>query len=147
MGSLSGLLSQAVGQPRLLSTWGNLSSLSVIAAILIGLPWGAEGVAIAFAARAYLGLPLTLATSKLATGIGTAAFVRASAVPFMAAGVMGASVAALGFWLQPQFSPALGLAVQVLVGAAIYLFILNAVAPDALREVITLLRRGDGARV
>jgi O-antigen/teichoic acid export membrane protein len=146
VGALSGLLGQAVGKTRLLSTWGNLSSLSTIAAILIGLPWGAEGVAIAFAARAYLGLPLNLATARLATGLGTGAFVRASSVPFAAALVMGVVVAALGAWLEPQLSIALCLAEQVLVGAAVYLFILNAAAPDALHEVVTLLRRGEAAR-
>jgi O-antigen/teichoic acid export membrane protein len=143
MGALSGLLSQAVGKPRLLSTWGNLSSLSVIVAILIGLPWGALGVSIAFAGRAYLGLPLSLAPSRIATGIGTTAFVRASAVPFMSAVVMGVVDVALGILLTPQLGPALCLAEQVLVGAAVYLFTLNVAAPDALREVVNVLRRDE----
>lgn len=147
LSAVSGLVSQAVGQTRLLSTWGNLSSLTVIGAMSIGLPWGAEGVAVALAARGYLLLPLSLATARLSTGLGTVAFVRASAVPFMAAVVMGASVAALGMWLEPQFSPAICLVAQILIGATIYLFVLNAMAPDALREVVTLLRRGGGARV
>lgn len=146
VGALSGLLSQAVGQTRLLSTWGNLSSLSVIAAILIGLPWGAEGVAIAYAARMYLGLPLTLATARLATGIGTAAFIRASAVPFCSATFMAVLVAALGFAVTPVLGPALTLALQVLAGAVVYVGIIDAAAPGALPEVMTLLLRGDRAR-
>ena len=143
--AMSGLVSQAVGQTRLLSTWGNLSSLSVIIAIAIGLPWGAEGVAIAFAARAYLLLPLSLAPSRLATGIGTAAFVRASAAPFATAAFMGLLVAAIGVLLTPTLGPALCLVVQILVGAGVYLTVLQIVAPGGLAEVIALLRRGDRA--
>jgi O-antigen/teichoic acid export membrane protein len=145
--AMSGLLTQAVGQTKLLSTWGNLSSVSVIAAILIGLPWGAEGVAIAYAARAYVLLPLSLAPARLATGIGTAAFVRASAAPFATAAFMGLLVAALGVLLTPSLGPAPCLALQILVGAGVYLAILGIVAPGALAEVIGLLTRGDRGRV
>ncbi len=145
--AMAGLLSQAVGQTRLLSTWGNLSSLSVIVAIVIGLPWGAEGVAIAFAVRAYLFLPLSLAPARLATGIGTVAFVRASLAPFVTAAFMGLLVAALGVLLTPALGPALCLPLQILVGAGVYLSILTIVAPGALSEVIGLLARGDRAHV
>jgi len=144
--AMSGLLSQAVGRTRLLSTWGNLSSLSVIAAMLVGLPWGAEGVAIALAARAYLLLPLSLETARLSIGLGTVAFVRASAVPFTVACVMAIIVAALGFLLTPMLGPAACLALQVVVGAVVYLRVLKLAAPRALLDVITLLTRGDPAR-
>jgi PST family polysaccharide transporter len=147
VGALAGQLSQAVGQTKLLTTWGNLSSLTVIAAIVIGLPWGAEGVAIAFAARMYLGLPLTLATSRLATGIGTFAFVRASAVPFATAAFMAMLVAALGIALTPALGPGPCLLVQVIVGGLIYVATLAVAAPGAQREVVTLLSRGERARV
>jgi O-antigen/teichoic acid export membrane protein len=140
--SLSGLLSQAVGRTRLMSTWGNLSSFSVIVSILIGLPWGAEGVAIAFAARAYLLLPLSLAPSKYATGIGTTAFVGASALPFITAALMGVVVAALGVLLTPSLGPGLCLALQVVVGAGIYVGTLRVIAPGTLREVAILTGRG-----
>lgn len=145
--SMSGLLSQAVGQTRLLSTWGNVSSLSVIVAILIGLPWGAVGVAVALTVRGYVGLPLSLTAARLSTGLGTAAFVRASAVPFMVAVFMGVVVAAVGVFTTPALGPALALAEQVLIGAAVYLLILEVAAPGALGEVATLVRGGGGARV
>ncbi len=145
--AMAGLLSQAVGQTRLLSTWGNLSSLSVIGAMLIGLPWGAEGVAIALAARGYLLLPLTLAPSRLATGLGTAAFVRVSAVPFTIAVLMGMLVAGLGALLTPALGPAVCLALQVISGAVVYLALMQLAAPGALREVLSLLARGEPAGV
>lgn len=143
--AMSGLLSQAVGRTKLLSTWGNLSSSSVILAIVIGLPWGAEGVAIAFAARAYLLLPLSLAPSKRATGIGTTAFVRASAAPFAAAGVMALIVAAIGVLLTPALGPAACLALQIFIGAGVYLRILRTAMPGALPEVIRLLTKRERA--
>lgn len=145
--AMSGLLSQAVGRTRLLSTWGNLSSGSVIVAILIGLPWGAEGVAIAFAARAYLLLPLSLATAKLSTGIGTMAFIRASSGPFAAAAVMALLVAAVGELLTPALGSAACLALQILIGALVYLRVLRTLAPGALVEVIALLTRRERAGV
>jgi PST family polysaccharide transporter len=145
--AISGLLSQAVGKTRLLSTWGNLSSLTVIAAIFIGLPWGAEGVAIAFAVRAYVLLPLALQPSRLAAGIGTRAVVGVSAVPFTVAVFMALVVAAVGFVLTPMLGPAPCLALQVVIGAAVYLRTLRIVAPGTLPEVIAVLRRGDAAPV
>lgn len=145
LGAMSGLLSQAVGRTRLLSTWGNLSSLSVIGAMLIGLPWGAEGVAIALAARAYVLLPLSLATATLSIGLRTSAFVRASAAPFAAAAFMGLLVAGVGALLTPDLGPAPCLVVQVLLGAAIYITVLRVLAPGALGEVINLLIRRERA--
>jgi O-antigen/teichoic acid export membrane protein len=147
LSAMSGLISQAVGKTSVLSTWGNLSSLSVIVSIVIGLPWGAEGVAIAFAARAYLLLPLALQPSRLATGIGTRAFVRASAVPFAVAFFMGLVVAGIGLLLTPALGPAACLALQVVVGAAVYLRLLRTAAPGALLEVINLVARRTPARV
>jgi O-antigen/teichoic acid export membrane protein len=147
VGALSGLLTQAVGRTKLLSTWGNFASLTIIVAIVIGLPWGAEGVAIAYAARAYLLLPLSLVPGKLATGIGTMAFVRASAVPFAVATFMALVVAGLGALLTPTLGSALCLALQVVVGAIVDVGILAIAAPGALREVLTLLRLGERADV
>lgn len=145
--AMSGLLTQAVDRTRLLSTWGNLSSGSVIVAILIGLPWGAEGVAIAYAARAYLLLPLSLATSKRATGIGTSAFVRASSGPFAAAALMALLVAAIGELLTPVLGSAGCLALQIVVGVLVYLRLLRTMAPGALLEVIALLTKRERASV
>lgn len=139
----SGLVCQAVGQTRVLSTWGNLSSLTVIVAVLIGLPWGAEGVSIAFAARAYLMLPLALVPLKRAVGIGAGPMLRASAFPFIAAALMAASVAVMGVVLSPPLPMGACLAVQVLGGIAVYVGYVGASDPSAFAEVRrVVLRRG-----
>lgn len=136
----SGLVCQAVGNTRVLSTWGNLSSLTVILAIIIGLPWHAEGVAIAFTARAYLLLPLSLVPLKRAVGVGTPAMVRASALPFMAAAVMGGSVAAIGLVLSQAVPAAICLLVQVCSGIVIYVVVIGVTDRAALFEVRRLVR-------
>jgi O-antigen/teichoic acid export membrane protein len=137
----SGLVCQAVGQTQVLSTWGNLNSLSVIAAIVIGLPWKAEGVAIAFTVRAYLLLPLSLVPLKRAVGLGTADIARASAMPFVAAGLMGLWVAAVGLGLSGVMPVGVVLLVQLLVGAMVYLRTVAVMDRSALLQVRRLLQR------
>lgn len=138
-GSLAGLICQAVGQPRLLSTWGNLSSLSVIAAILIGLPWGAEGVAVALAVRAYLFLPLAMAPARHAIGVGAAAVVRACGLPFFCATVMGGCVALIGWALGAQVPGAVALGIQLLTGVVVYGLFISCLDHRALLDVRALL--------
>ncbi|MEA2293678.1 MAG: hypothetical protein QOE86_1317 [Solirubrobacteraceae bacterium] len=141
VGVLSGVLCQATGQPRLLSTWGNLTNVTVVLAILIGLPWKAEGVAVAFAVNAYLVLPIVLVPVRRTLGLGLRDVARANALPFLAAGAMGLAVAGLGRLLDAVTAPAVVLVVQVAAGAAIYLGLLRAADPRALTEVVALLRR------
>ena len=138
----SGLVCQAVGNTRVLSTWGNLSSLTVILAIIIGLPWHAEGVAIAFTARAYLLLPLSLVPMRRAADIGTAPMPRAAALPFYAAVLMAGCVWSLGTILQIYVIP-MGVrpALQVLVGAVVYAGVLVLVDPSTLTDVKSVVRR------
>ncbi len=137
----SGLVCQAVGQTKLLSTWGNLSSISVVAAILIGLPWGAEGVAIAYAVRAYLLLPLAFVPMRRAADIGTAPMLRAAALPFYAAVLMAGCVWSLGTILDHVIPMGVCLVLQVLVGAVVYAGVLVLVDPSTLTDVKSVVRR------
>ena len=141
----SGLVCQAAGQTKMLSTWGNLNSLSVIASILIGLPWKAEGVAIAFTVRAYVLLPLSLVPLKRAVGLGTADIARASAMPFVAAAFMGVCVAAAGLGLSAVAPAGVALLVQWLVGAMVYLRTVAVMDRSALLQVRRLLQRPPAA--
>ena len=69
-GILSAQVCQAVGQPRFLSTWGAVWNLTAIAAILAGLHWGAEGVAIALAIRGWVVIPIEMMPARKTIGVG-----------------------------------------------------------------------------
>lgn len=138
---ISGLVCQAAGQPRLLTTWGNLSSLSLIVAIAAGLPWGAEGVCIAYTVRAYLIFPVAAMPTKLSVGLGTTDIARASAPAFLASGLMAGCVLAVDAALGGLAGPAATLIVQILVGAVVYLAIMMLIDRPALLDVRTFLVR------
>ena len=69
-GILSAQVCQAVGQPRLLSTWGAVWNLTALAAIVAGLHWGAEGVAIALAIRGWVVIPIEMMPARKTIGVG-----------------------------------------------------------------------------
>ncbi|HWE11729.1 MAG TPA: lipopolysaccharide biosynthesis protein [Solirubrobacteraceae bacterium] len=137
---VSGLVAQAAGRPRLLTTWGNLSSLSLIVAIVAGLPWGAEGVCIAYTARAYLIFPVAIMPTKLSVGIGTADIVRASGPAFYASILMAGYVLIIGMLLRGRLAPLPILLLQILVGAAAYIAKMWLIDQPALLDVRTFVR-------
>jgi O-antigen/teichoic acid export membrane protein len=138
---ISGLVCQAAGQPRLLTTWGNLANLTTIVAIVAGLPWGAEGVCIAFTVRAYLIFPVAAMPAKKAIDIGFGDLIRASLWPFVASGAMAVCVLVAGALLGPVLGPAPTLVLQILIGAGAYLPLMLALDRPALLDVHTFVRR------
>jgi len=138
---VSGLVCQAAGRARLLSTWGNLSSLSLIVAILAGLPWGAEGVCVAYTVRAYLIFPVAIMPTKLSVGLGTTDIARASAPAFAVSAVMAACVLAIDALLGGLLGPVATLILQILTGAAVYISGMLILDRPALLDVRTFLQR------
>lgn len=138
---ISGLVCQAAGKPRLLTTWGNLSSLSMIIAIVAGLPWGAEGVCIAFTVRAYLIFPVAAMPAKKAAEIGFLELIGTSVRPFASSGAMAACVLVAGALLGPVLGPAPTLVIQILIGAAVYGGLMLTLDRPALLDVHTFIRR------
>jgi O-antigen/teichoic acid export membrane protein len=136
---ISALVSQAAGQARLLTTWGNLSSLSLIVAILAGLPWGAEGVCIAYTVRAYLIFPVGIMPTKLSVGIGTSDIVRASAPAFYASILMAGYVLIVGMLLRGKLGPLPILLLQIVVGGAVYIAKMWLLDQPALLDVRTFI--------
>jgi PST family polysaccharide transporter len=131
---------QAAGQARLLTTWGNLSSISLIVAIVAGLPWGAEGVCIAYTVRAYLIFPVAIMPTKLSVGIGTSDIVRASAPAFYASILMAGYVLIIGILLRGRIGPLPILLLQIVVGAAMYIAKMWLIDLPALLDVKTFVR-------
>lgn len=138
---ISGLVCQATGQARLLTTWGNLGNLSTIVAIAAGLPWGAKGVCIAFTARAYLMFPVAVMPAKRAMGLGSSDVFRVSLPAYIASAEMAAFVLAIGLVFGDALGPAACLAVQVVVGAAVYLASLLWLDAAAVLDLVSVVRR------
>lgn len=138
---ISGLVCQAAGQPRLLTTWGNLSSLSLIVAIVAGLPWGAEGVCIAYTVRAYLIFPVAIMPTKLSVGIGTRDIIRVSAPAFYASLLMAGYVLIIEMLLRGTLGPLPILLLQIVTGAAVYLAKMWLLDQAALLDVRTFIAR------
>lgn len=137
--AVSGLVCQAAGKPRLLTTWGNLSSISLIVAIVAGLPWGAVGVCVAYTVRAYLIMPVALMPSKIAIGVGPRDVIRVSAAATYSSAVMAGCVLAVGVF-GSGLSPAVCLAAQIVVGALVYLGSLAYLDRAALDDVTSVVR-------
>lgn len=141
VGSISGLVCQAAGQPRLLTTWGNLTNVSLIVAIAAGLPWGAKGVCVAYTIRAYLIMPVALRPTKIAIGLGPLDVIRVSAAAAYSSAVMAGCVLAVGIVFGSELSPAACLVAQVVVGALVYTGSLVYLDRGALDDLTSVIRR------
>jgi O-antigen/teichoic acid export membrane protein len=139
-GILSAQVCQAVGQPRLLSTWGAAWNVSALVAIVAGLPWGAEGVAIALAIRGWVIVPIEMMPARKSIGVGGLDVVKAGARPLAAAIAMALIVAFLGAACDHVMPLAASLAIQVLAGAAIYIGLITATDRTAFDDTLILVR-------
>lgn len=138
--SIAGLVCQAAGKARLLSTWGNLSNISLIAAIVAGLPWGAKGVCIAFTLRAYLIFPIAVMPAKLSTGIGVRRLALTSVPAFTASAIMAGCVLLVGSLAGGPLGPLPTLLLQILTGAVVYLAAMLVLDRPGLMDVRTFVR-------
>jgi O-antigen/teichoic acid export membrane protein len=139
-GILSAQVCQAVGQPRLLSTWGVVWNITALIAILAGLPWGAKGVAAALAIRGWVVIPLEMMPARKTIGVGGLAVVRAGARPLAAAVAMAIIVALLGAAFDHVMPVAASLGLQVLLGAGIYIGLVAATDRSAFDDALILVR-------
>ena len=131
---------QAMGQPRLLSTWGTVYNMTAVAAIAAGLPWGAEGVAIGLAIRGWIVIPLEMIPSKRTIGIGAREVLTATRLPLLAAVVMELVVSAAGAYLNRYLPVGIALLVQVLVGGVVFVGLLRTLDRAAFSDTLILVR-------
>ncbi|MBB6123932.1 lipopolysaccharide biosynthesis protein [Sphingobium subterraneum] len=139
-------LSNALGRPGTTARIYGVGAIIMPVAFLIGIRWGATGLALAWLA----GFPLlTFATIRIAgkpAGIGVADMVRESAPAVCASAVMALIVTAVEVLLLPAALPApLRLAVLVAVGGVSYLLPLWIFARPMLGELFALARRQPAA--
>ena len=140
-GIVSAQVSAAVGRTQLLSTWGTIWSLSAIAAIAAGLPWRAEGIAIALAVRGLLSIPIEMMPARRAVELRTMSVVRACLMPFIAALVMAVVVVLAGVLLDRYIPMAVALLAQIAIGGVAYIGIISVLDRGALDDALLLVRR------
>lgn len=111
------------GRPERWKNAGIVSGLVRVAAILGGLPFGAEGVSIALVAAGWLIAFPSVIYAGRPLGIGAALVVRAVSAPLLGSVIAGAA----GWWLQTvfpaDFSIVFRVFLSILLCASIYLLI------------------------
>ena len=109
----------AIGRPGISVRNGATGAAILTSAHLIGVQWGAQGLALAW----IIGYPAYLATSLVRTlpviGVPAAALLRALAPPLIAAIAMGLIVIAIDRTL-PQFAPPIDLMILTATGGVAY---------------------------
>jgi PST family polysaccharide transporter len=87
-----GLVLVSLGQSKRYFTFGAINSIIIVISFILGLPWGAIGVASAYAIANYVILFPSLWYCFRLTPISTGAFLKALARPAIASLVMGSAI-------------------------------------------------------
>jgi O-antigen/teichoic acid export membrane protein len=140
VGSTVGLIYTSQGRTDLLFKWGIFAAFGYITAFVIGLQWGALGVASAYVTVGYLVLwyPGWTIAGRL-IGLSFGEMVRNLIGPFLVATAMGAVIILAGLALPAYWPPWVRLAVQAplgLLGYAALAHICRLRAYVELREIV-----------
>ena len=138
-------LMMARGQARTFFWLSLLNSAVTIAAVLVGVRYGAIGVAWAILLRSCLVLPVYIRVCLRDIEVSVGDVVAAIWKPFISALAMGVFVWGIGRALGGLVSPAL-LVVQVLLGVCAMWVMLRFVAPELLTQARDLVRRRGAAQ-
>lgn len=122
-----------------------ITSAATIVAFLVGIPWGSEGVAAAFAARCVILSYWTFDVPASSIALPTRTILRALAGPFLSATCMSATVYAFTLALT-HTDPTWRLVTSVVLGAAFYGLLLHTLRIAAYRDVVSLLKDWKAAR-
>ena len=117
-----------------------LNSAITIVAVLIGVRYGALGVATAILIRSCLVLPIYIAVCLRDINVTFADVVKAIWKPLLSAFVMGALVWVVGLGLTSLAFPLL-LVIQVVIGVCAMWVMMRILAPELLAEARGLIRR------
>lgn len=136
-----GPLFQAVGRTGLQFRLAALTTVLTLAAVLIGLPWGITGVALALLVNAGVAQVPPLAYVMRILELSTTALVRATAGLFLAGGAMVGAALTAGTFVAGSSAP-LVLTVQVIAGGVAYVAVLCLVEMSLVRGTAArILRR------
>jgi O-antigen/teichoic acid export membrane protein len=130
----------ALGRPRIALKVAMTGAVLMPACFLVGVRFGAVGMALAWLAAFPLLLAATAALSLPAIGASAAGVVRAAAPGLCAAAAMAAAVTGLDALLPAMAAPA-RLAILVPFGAAVYAGLLFAFARPLVEDVLRLALR------
>ncbi len=123
------------GRADLMFRLGVVWTAVVVAAFAIGLPWGLEGIAVAYAcANLLLTIPIFVISGRL-IGVSFVEVAKRLAGVAAASLLMGGAVWLVETQLETVVGAPLQLAVGVLVGVLTYLIALRAISPGAYHEL------------
>lgn len=144
MQSLCGTVLQALDRPRTVMLLAALSLAATTIAVAVGVGWGLNGVAAAYALQAVLVTPVYVVAATRKIGASPRAVTRAVWPPLKAGLVMFAVLLIMDAALAGSASRVLRLLLETGVGTAVYVLALWRTSPDILAEVRRLRpRRGE----
>ena len=135
-----GWLYQSQGETSLMFRMGLLGASVGVASIVVGLHWGALGVAFGVLFRAWAMMPVSLHFAGRSVGLRARTVMLTNAPVLAASLLMGAVVLAVPAVVDLDPSGACVVLAQVLVGIVVYAVLLRVLAPRYFREARQLLR-------
>jgi len=151
IGTTIGPLCLSQGRPDVLLRWNLLFTPAVVGGIALGLRWGIEGVALAYASTSAAAWYFSHALANRVIALPMRTFLRALAPAAVSTLVMaiGVIVVRVQFVLPHTSSALAALAWQAGLGASLYVLALSRLRPNALgelRELVRLIVRKDSSR-
>ncbi|MCX7752631.1 MAG: lipopolysaccharide biosynthesis protein [Blastocatellia bacterium] len=142
IGTTIGPLCLSQGRPDVLFRWNLIFTPAVVGAIALGLRWGIEGVALAYASVSVAAWYFSHALANRIIALPMRVFLRALAPAAASTFIMAGGVISVRLQLiLPRTSSDLAaLALQAGLGASLYAFALSRLRPSAFRELRELLR-------
>jgi PST family polysaccharide transporter len=141
IGTTAGTIFLATGQTRKLFLMSSIATPLFLAAFVIGLPWGIEGVAVAYGIASASMLYVSVGSAIRIVGLTLGAFHRALAGPAAAALTMFLAVLSLQAAIGDRLgSPAVRLTALALAGVTIYLSVSFLINGRQLRDLIGRIR-------
>ncbi len=143
IGTTIGPLCLSQGRPDVLLRWNLVFTPAVVGGVALGLRWGIEGVALAYAITSAAAWYFSHALTNRIIALPMRAFLRALAPAAMSTLVMAIGVIFVrAQFILPHTSSALvAVAVQAGLGASLYVLTLNRLRPNTLGELCELARR------
>lgn len=138
----TGWLFQATGQTDRMFRWALVSTGVTLVAFVVGLPWGALGVAVAYTVRGAVLMYWSIEVPGRAVGLRFTAFVRALRSTLVAS-VIAAAAAFATLLVLRGAGPTVTLVVAATAGGVAYLGVLVVTRPPAVAELtraVALLR-------
>jgi O-antigen/teichoic acid export membrane protein len=143
--TLNDVALKAVDAVKLFLRFAGISFAINLGAFIIGLHWGVNGVAAAFAiATAFLGVAYTLLMARTIEMPAREIASQLRSVMTAVAGLAVCCVATRALLVSIGAPPVVRLIVTIEVSAAVYLFLLRVAAPDVLDDVRSMLSRRKG---